>query len=80
MDDLMPRPLRKPVNLSFDPALVAEARDLGVNVSRAAEAGLRAAVAAARAEAWRAENAEAIQSSNDWARTHGLPLERHRLF
>ncbi|MFN4157656.1 MAG: type II toxin-antitoxin system CcdA family antitoxin [Gemmobacter sp.] len=76
----MSQTVRKPVNLSFDPALVAEARDLGVNVSRAAEAGLRAAVAVARAEAWRADNADAVASSNAWVAEKGLPLARHRLF
>ena len=76
----MSQSLRKPVNLSLDPELMAEARDLGVNASRAAEAGLRAAVAAARAEAWRRDNAAALESSNDWVAANGLPLAPHRLF
>ena len=76
----MPQTLRKPVNLSLDAGLVAEARDLGVNASRAAEAGLRAAVAAARAEAWRRDNAAALASSNDFVTANGLPLAQHRLF
>lgn len=76
----MSQGLRKPVNLSLDPALMAEARELGINASRAAEAGLRAAVAAARAEAWRRENAAALESSNDWVAANGLPLAPHRPF
>ena len=76
----MSQALRKPVNLSLDPALLAEARELGINASRAAEAGLRAAVAAARAEAWRRENAAALESSNDWVAANGLPLAPHRPF
>ncbi|TPE51029.1 type II toxin-antitoxin system CcdA family antitoxin [Amaricoccus solimangrovi] len=71
---------RRATNLSLDPGLIAEARDLGVNVSRAAEAGLRAAVRAARAEAWRRENAGAIASANTWVEANGLPLERSRRF
>ena len=43
---------RKPANLSMDAALVEEARRLGVNLSRAAEEGLRAAVRAAKADGW----------------------------
>ncbi|MFN3970343.1 MAG: post-segregation antitoxin CcdA [Gemmobacter sp.] len=54
----MSQSVRKPVNLSFDPALVAEAR----------------------AEAWRAANAEAVASSNDGVAEKWLPLARHRLF
>lgn len=71
---------RKATNLSLDQALLAEARELGVNVSRAAEDGLRNAVRKARAEAWRRDNADAIASSNAWVEVHGLPLERFRQF
>jgi hypothetical protein len=38
---------RRPANLSLDAALVDEARALGLNLSAAAEAGLRLAVAEA---------------------------------
>lgn len=71
---------RKATNLSLDQALLAEARELGVNVSRAAEDGLRNAVRKARAEAWRRDNADAIASSNAWVEVYGLPLERFRQF
>ena len=71
---------RRPSNLTLDPALVAEARALGVNISRAAEDGLRAAVRAARAEVWRQENKVAIHSSNAWVERVGLPLAAKRLF
>lgn len=75
-----PRSLKKPANLTLDGALLDEARGLGLNLSAAAEAGLRAAVAEARAARWQAENAAALASSNDWVATHGLPLARHRPF
>ncbi|MEL6620122.1 MAG: type II toxin-antitoxin system CcdA family antitoxin [Pseudomonadota bacterium] len=71
---------RKPTNLSLDAALLAEARALKVNLSRAAEDGVRSAVAAAKARHWKAENAAALRSSNAYVDTHGLPLERHRQF
>jgi antitoxin CcdA len=74
------QPARKPANLSMDAALVEEARRLGVNLSRAAEEGLRAAVRAAKAEAWRRENREALESANEWVEANGLPLAKHRLF
>ena len=69
---------RKATNLSLDPELVQEAQALGINVSRAAEAGLCEAVRRTRAEAWQRENAGAIESSNAWVEAHGLPLERYR--
>ena len=61
-------------------SLVAEARELGVNVSQAAEAGNAHAVARRREEQWLAENREALESSNEYVERHGLPLARYRNF
>lgn len=72
--------VRKPANLTLDAALLDEARGLGLNLSAAAEQGLRAAVAEAKAARWQAENAEALASSNAWVAANGLPLSRHRPF
>jgi antitoxin CcdA len=33
-----------------------------------------------RAELWRKENAEAIESYNTYVEQHGLPLEKYRMF
>ena len=74
------RSIRKAANLSLDQALLQEAKAFGVNVSRAAEAGLRDAVREAKAAAWRRENADAIASSNAWVEANGLPLARCRPF
>jgi Post-segregation antitoxin (ccd killing mechanism protein) encoded by the F plasmid len=71
-------PTRKPTNLTLDAGLVAEARALQLNVSRAAEAGIADAIRRERARQWQQENAGAIRSSNEWVERHGLPLERHR--
>lgn len=72
--------IRKATNLSIDPDLVEEAKALGVNASRAAEAGVREAVRAAKAEAWLRENAEAIAGWNAWVEENGLPLAKYRQF
>ncbi|MFP7674582.1 type II toxin-antitoxin system CcdA family antitoxin [Marivita sp. S0852] len=71
---------RKPTNLSLDASLLSEAKALNVNLSRAAEDGVRHAVAAAKAAQWTAENAAALQSSNAYVDDHGLPLEAYRQF
>jgi antitoxin CcdA len=71
---------RKPTNLSLDDALVAEARALGVNLSRAAETGILAAIRAETARRWQEENRGALLSSNAYVAEHGLPLAKHRLF
>ncbi|MEP1588966.1 type II toxin-antitoxin system CcdA family antitoxin [Sulfitobacter sp.] len=71
---------RKPTNLSLDRHLLDEARSLKVNLSRAAEHGLRAAVAQAKSDQWRHENAAALQSSNLYVEENGLPLDQYRQF
>lgn len=76
----MATPARKPTNVTLDTALLAEARDYGVNVSRAAEEGLIAALRAAKAARWQSENAHAIAESNSWVAENGLPLAPHRPF
>ena len=71
---------RRAANLSVDEALLREARELDVNISRAAEAGIAAEVAKARAERWKAENAEAIEGWNAYVEANGLPLAKYRMF
>ena len=66
---------RRPVNLTVREDLVAAAKELGVNASRAAEEGLAAAVRTAREQAWLKENAEAIEYWNKWVEENGLPLK-----
>ena len=71
---------KKPTNLTLDRRLLEEARNLNVNLSQAAESGVRRAVAEAKAEAWLRENVEALASSNDWVARNSLPLEQYRRF
>jgi antitoxin CcdA len=71
---------RKAVNLSLDPNLVADAKDIGINLSQTCEAALATALKQAREARWIEENWDAIQSSNAWVEKHGLPLEKYRMF
>ena len=71
---------RKAANLSLDVSLLSEARALGINLSRAAENGLRVAVRTAKAEAWQRENARAILGFNVWVDENELPLRAYRDF
>jgi antitoxin CcdA len=71
---------RRKTSLSVDPELIEAARALDINLSRAAEGGIAAAVSAARAARWRAENAEASASSNAIVEANGLPLAGWRGF
>ena len=71
---------RKPTNVSLDIALVAEAKRLGINISRACEVGLAEQIAMERDRLWKEENAAALESSNSYVEQHGLPLSQHRRF
>jgi len=71
---------KKATGVSLSEALLTEARDLGLDISEAAEAGLSKAVSDKRAELWLKENAEAIASSNAYVEQHGMPLDEFRMF
>ncbi|MFS8143975.1 post-segregation antitoxin CcdA [Rhizobium sp. R635] len=71
---------RKAVNLSLDEGLVSQARELKINLSRAAEDGIAKAIKAERERLWRIENAEAIRLENEYVEKHGLPLAKYRQF
>jgi antitoxin CcdA len=70
----------RPTNLSLSAALVDEAKELGINISLAAGAGLEEAVRKRRAERWLEENGAALETYNEFVDTHGLPLDKFRIF
>ncbi|WP_339801952.1 type II toxin-antitoxin system CcdA family antitoxin [uncultured Marinobacter sp.] len=72
--------IRKPTNLSLDSELLKEAKLLGINVSRSAEAGIAEAVKLYKQKKWLQDNASALESSNAYVEANGLPLARHRHF
>ena len=71
---------RRATNVSLNAHLLAEARALDVNISRAAEQGLARAIAERRASLWLEENRAALDSSNAFVDKHGLPLAQYRNF
>ncbi len=73
-------PIRKATDLSLDASLLSEARELKLDVNRAAEEGIASAIKAEKARLWKIENADAIKASNDYVEKHGLPLARFRQF
>ena len=73
-------PFRRPTNISVDAGLIEDARELGINISRACEEGLAREISEERGRRWLKENREAIDGWNMWVEEHGLPLERYRQF
>lgn len=57
--------LRRAVNLTIRADLIAQAKEMRLNLSQAAEAGIEDALQRARAEAWQRENKEAIDEYNE---------------
>lgn len=76
----IPKSQRKSVNTSIDSKLIEEAKELGINMSRAAEQGIAKAISDEKSRRWLLENREAIESSNEYVRRNGLPLAKYRLF
>jgi antitoxin CcdA len=74
------RTARKATNLTLSNDLLDEARSLEINLSRAAETGLKLAISEAKSELWKRENSEALESSNKWVEANGLPLDKYRQF
>lgn len=64
---------RRATSMTLDAALLDEARALGVNLSRAAEAGILAQVRAERARRWKEDNAADIAAYNKWIEENGVP-------
>jgi antitoxin CcdA len=76
----MPQTRRKAANLSLDSELISQARELNLNVSKAAEDGLRRAIKSERERLWLIENADAIAEENAYVEKHGLPFAKYRQF
>jgi len=71
---------RRAANLSIDSALLDEAKELHINISQAAELGIRRVLAAEKAKRWTEENAEVVRSTNEYIARNGLPLREYRSF
>ncbi len=60
--------------------MVREARSLGINLSRACESGVQAALKAERERLWKIENAAGIAAYNEWVEKNGLPFDEYRQY
>jgi antitoxin CcdA len=71
---------RKAANLSIDAKVLADAKALDINISRAAETGIVEAVRAEKNKRWLAENREALEYYNSWMEENGILLDEYRQF
>lgn len=71
---------KQATNLSINSDLLKAARDAGVNLSSVLEEALAQRVANAKREAWKRDNADAIDAYNQFADEHGVYSEGSRSF
>ncbi len=72
--------LKKTIHLTLNPQVLAEAKKLGINISKACNAFLESLVRQEKERLWRLENADFIASYNKTIEDEGLPLDSWRTF
>jgi antitoxin CcdA len=75
-----PRPPKKPVNLTINSDLLADARALNINLSATMEAALTKAVKQKREEIWLKDNEAAISAYNERMESAGVFSDGLRTF
>ena len=71
---------KKATNLSINKDLLAEARDLKINLSATLEEALQEKVREERRKQWLVENKNAIEACNELAEKNGLFSDKYRVF
>ncbi|HEX5394047.1 MAG TPA: type II toxin-antitoxin system CcdA family antitoxin [Rhodocyclaceae bacterium] len=72
--------VKKPTNLTLSADVLADAKSLGINISRCCDEHLRAVIKAEKERRWKEENAAAIDAYNKRVEEEGLPLDEWRSF
>jgi antitoxin CcdA len=72
--------LKKATNLTLNAEVLAEAKKLGINISKACDAFLESLVRQEKERLWKLENAKFISEYNQITDEEGLPLDKWRTF
>ena len=72
--------LKKATNLTLNAEVLAEAKKLGINISKACDAFLESLVKQEKERIWKLENAKFISEYNQITDEEGLPLDKWRTF
>jgi len=72
--------LKKATNLTLNTEVLAEAKKLGINISKACDAFLESLVRQEKERLWKLENAKFISEYNQMTDEEGLPLDKWRSF
>jgi antitoxin CcdA len=71
---------RKSTNVTLPPDVLDRAKELGINLSRASERGVREEIQEAEARRWAEENVELVAAYSAMIERDGLPLAKYRTF
>jgi antitoxin CcdA len=71
---------KKATNLSINKELLAEARNLNINLSATLEQALTEKVRKERQKLWLENNSDAIDACNELTEHNGLFSDKHRAF
>jgi antitoxin CcdA len=72
--------LKKATNLTLNAEVLAEAKKLGINVSKACDTFLESLVRQEKERLWKLENVTFISEYNQITEEEGLPLDKWRSF
>ena len=71
---------RKSTNVTLPVEVLDRAKELGINISRASERGVREEIQEAEARRWADDNAELVAAYSAMVERDGLPLSKYRTF
>jgi len=71
---------RRPTNITLTPEVIADAKLLGINLSRACDELLRNLIREEKARRWKIEHAAFLEEYNRVVASEGLPLDEWRSF
>jgi len=74
------RSLKKATNLTLNADTLAEAKKLGINISKACDEFLESLVKQEKERLWKIENVGFISAYNQIVENEGLPLDEWRTF
>ena len=72
--------LKKATNLTLNTEVLAEAKKLGINISKVCDAFLESLVRQEKERLWKLENAKFISEYNQITDEEDLPLDKWRTF
>ncbi|MEI6183599.1 MAG: type II toxin-antitoxin system CcdA family antitoxin [Polynucleobacter sp.] len=72
--------LKRAANLTLNTQVLAEAKKLGINISKVCDAFLESLVRQEKERLWKLENAKFISEYNQITDEEGLPLDKWRTF